>query len=82
VGAPNLQGDIMTYICIHCRKVWTVGEKTDYYSGGLCEKCITRYVRDRQKANGFHDCFARATEVCDEVRCSYRQTCLKVSGVE
>ena len=72
----------MTYICIKCRKVWVVGEETEDYSGGLCDRCITLYVRDKQKACGFHDCFARATEVCDEVKCNYRNLCLKVSGVE
>ena len=82
VGAPKYEGEIMTYICIRCRKVWVVDHPTDEYSGGLCDKCIIRYVRDKQSRLGYHDCFGRATEVCGETRCRYIQACLKVSGVE
>ena len=65
----------MTYVCIRCRTTWIVGEASAEVSGGLCDRCITEYVRDRQKNNGFHDCFKRATQTCSETCCSYWEVC-------
>lgn len=67
----------MTYICIKCKNNWIVGEPTAFphISGGLCETCMTKYVRNRQKKDGYHDCFKRAVEVCDRLECSYWLLC-------
>ena len=67
----------MTYICIKCRKIWVNGDHTSEYSGGLCEECTTDYIRDRQKGQGFHDCFNRAVELCSKEGCSYWLLCNK-----
>jgi hypothetical protein len=65
----------MTYVCIRCRSTWVVGEASAEVSGGLCDCCITEYVRCKQKNNGFHDCFKRATQACSETSCSYWEVC-------
>ena len=65
----------MTYICIKCRKIWVSGPHTSEYSGGLCEGCTIDYIRDRQKRQGFHDCFKRAIELCSKGGCSYWLLC-------
>lgn len=64
----------MTYICVKCGKKWVKDEESDEVSGGLCYRCITEYVRERQKNQGLHDCFARNTEECTEV-CKYSKQC-------
>jgi hypothetical protein len=68
----------MQYVCIRCGDTWSVGETTDEPSGGLCDRCITQYVRDKQKYQGNHDCFRRATENCARTECSYWEPCLRV----
>ena len=65
----------MKYVCIRCGVTWIVGESTDEPSGGLCDKCITTYVRDKQKREGVNDCFKRSTENCSETDCSYWEPC-------
>ena len=65
----------MTYICIKCRTIWISGDHTSEYSGGLCEVCTTDYIRDRQKSQGFHDCFKKAIELCSRADCSYWLLC-------
>ena len=65
----------MTYICIKCRTIWVSGDHTSEYSGGLCEVCTTDYIRDRQKSQGFHDCFKKAIELCSKAGCSYWLLC-------
>lgn len=65
----------MNYICIKCKATWTIGEPTDQLSGGICDRCITEYVREKQKNNGFHDCFKRAVSACSEMDCSYWEVC-------
>jgi len=65
----------MTYICIKCRKIWVNGGHTKDYSGGLCKECTTDYIRERQKSQGFDDCFKRAIEVCSIKECSYWFLC-------
>ena len=67
----------MTYICIKCRKTWVDGHHTKEYSGGLCEDCVTGYIRAKQKNQGFHDCFKKAIEVCSRGECSYWLLCNK-----
>ncbi len=67
----------MTYICIKCRKTWDNGGRSSEYSGGLCEDCTSEYVREKQKNQGFHDCYKRAVEVCSRDECSYWQLCNK-----
>lgn len=73
----------MQYQCIRCDTVW--GEKhpndrDDYYSHGLCKCCLviglTPIYRGRQIKEGNPDCFAKATNYCDQDRCCYRLTCL------
>jgi len=64
----------MTYVCIRCGAKWVKNGESDELSGGLCEKCIKVYVRSKQLEKGFHDCFARNTEVCSE-KCSYGEIC-------
>lgn len=67
----------MTYVCIKCRKTWGKGGRSSEYSGGLCEDCTLQYVREKQKSQGFHDCYKRAVEICSKDDCSYWQLCNK-----
>jgi hypothetical protein len=67
----------MTYICIKCRKTWGNGGRSGDYSGGLCEDCTLKYVRKKQKNQGFDDCYKRAVEVCSRDDCSYWHLCNK-----
>lgn len=67
----------MTYICVKCRKTWNVGDPTDEYSGGICDDCITKYVRNKQLEKGFHDCFKRAVTECSRDECSYWDLCCR-----
>lgn len=67
----------MTYICIKCRKTWMRGEGSHEPSGGLCIDCATDYIRMRQRKNGFHDCFRRATAICATMNCTYWSCCNK-----
>ena len=67
----------MDYVCIKCRKTWRKGEPSDEVSGGLCDECIIRYVRDKQKSQGHHDCFRRATEICSRKDCTYYDLCIR-----
>jgi hypothetical protein len=69
----------MNYVCIRCGVTWVVGESTAEPSGGLCKKCITTYVRDKQKREGVNDCFNRAIENCSETECSYWEPCNRES---
>lgn len=39
----------MRYICIKCDVIWIIGEPGAELSGGLCDRCITQYVREKQK---------------------------------
>ena len=71
----------MTYICIKCETKWTIGKPTAEVSGGLCDSCITQYVRRKQISQGFHDCFRRATAICARPECSYFWHCLKGSNI-
>jgi hypothetical protein len=64
----------MTYICVKCGKKWVKDGESDEVSGGLCYRCITEYVRERQKNQGFHDCFARNIEECSK-ECRYSECC-------
>ena len=66
----------MTYICIRCERVWTIGVQTDPpHSGGLCDWCITDYIRNRQTLNGLTECFR--TNKCPEgtTSCVYKDVC-------
>jgi hypothetical protein len=65
----------MNYVCIRCGATWVIGEFSGEPSGGLCDVCITQYVRERQKSQGYYDCFRRATENCSEKECSYWEPC-------
>ena len=65
----------MNYVCIRCRDTWIVGEPTDAPSGGLCERCITEYIRAKQKRQGLDDCFKRANDSCSETDCTYWEPC-------
>lgn len=67
----------MTYACIKCRTLWQVGLPSEEVSGGLCKECFIEYIRDRQRRQGFHDCFGRATERCSRVGCNYHEICCK-----
>ena len=67
----------MHYICIRCGTTWIVGKATGERSGGLCDFCITKYVREKQKSRGFDDCFRRTTDDCSETECSYWDLCIK-----
>ena len=67
----------MTYVCVKCGSTWLIGEPTAEPSGGLCRGCITGYARGKQRARGYHDCFARATEPCARTECFYHEACCK-----
>ena len=67
----------MTYICIKCDRLWVVGEPSAEWSGGLCDDCITEYVRSKQIRDGFEDCFRRAIEICSKSECRYHELCCK-----
>jgi hypothetical protein len=64
------------YICIKCRRTWSEGKDAEGPSGGLCDQCITEYIRKKQRKEGHKDCFRRATEECSE-DCKYKTECLK-----
>lgn len=65
----------MKYICIKCRVFWVDGVNRDSISGGVCESCITDYIRTRQIEKGFEDCFRRNTELCSKKECDYWEIC-------
>jgi len=67
----------MIYVCIKCGDRWTVQNCSDEISGGLCETCITAYIREKQQFHGLQDCFKRATEECPKRECSYWSLCNK-----
>jgi len=69
----------MTYICIRCEALWVVGEPSAEFSGGLCDECITSYVRGKQEKEGYDPCFRRAVEVCSR-ECKYHELCCKPLG--
>ena len=62
-------------ICIKCRKIWVSGPITNHPSGAICEDCMTAWIRGKQVSQGYHDCFGRATEVCDRLECNYWMLC-------
>ena len=47
------------------------------YSGGICESCITEYVRGKQKKRGEDPCFKeeRTIKVCERNDCTYHEFC-------
>ena len=47
------------------------------YSGGICESCITEYVRGKQKNRGEDPCFKRerTIKVCERNDCTYHEFC-------
>lgn len=68
--------------CIRCRGVWGEGDpETEGYSHGLCPDCLRDTLaplyRKRQLAEGNFDCFAKSSGFCDQVKCKYREVCLK-----
>jgi len=67
----------MRYICIKCGLIWIVDGNTEESSGGICDACIIEYIRARQLAYGFHDCFRRNKELCSDTKCSYWDICNK-----
>jgi ribosomal protein L40E len=67
----------MKYVCIRCETTWIVGKATNEPSGGLCDRCITQYIRKKQKERGFHDCFRKGPDDCVETECSYWDSCIK-----
>lgn len=54
-----------------------MGEPTSEFSGGLCDKCFTEWVRGKQLERGFEDCFRRAIEVCSRTECTFHELCCK-----
>ncbi len=71
----------MKYQCIHCLKIWGEGTpEIDGYSHGLCSDCLkialTPLYRKQQKQEGNFDCFAKASDFCDQYGCKYRTICL------
>jgi hypothetical protein len=70
----------MKFACIRCPETWGEGNpEAEGYSHGLCLNCLretlTPTVRRRQLREGFHDCFARATEKCARAGCKYWEVC-------
>jgi len=61
-------------------KIFTKGNNNHHLSGGLCDQCITDYVRAKQIKNGFEDCFKRAVEVCGRDDCNYHDLCCRGLG--
>ena len=55
------------------KKLWK--QDPQPYSGGICEQCITEYVREKQKKSGFDDCFKRALAICGRFECRYHDLC-------
>lgn len=45
------------------------------YSGGICESCITEYIRGKQTQRGEDDCFKRVIKVCEHKVCKYHDFC-------
>jgi len=71
-----------TYLCIKCRKEWTIedGYSDPVPSGSLCKPCLKESLaplyRKRQSEEKNFDCFGKATDYCDQSCCKYRQICL------
>jgi DNA-directed RNA polymerase subunit RPC12/RpoP len=70
------------YLCIRCKKTWRIdnGDIDDAPSGSLCKPCLKQSLaplyRKRQSAERNFDCFAKATDYCDQHQCKYRELCL------
>lgn len=74
-------GKAMMFQCIRCRITWGEGTpEVDGYSHGLCQPCLKEALipiyRKRQVQEGNFDCFARASDYCDQELCLYRSICL------
>lgn len=67
----------MDHICIRCHYTWLPEheEANGQTTADLCERCLTVWVRSKQKAAGLHDCFKRATELCSRKDCMWFQMC-------
>lgn len=70
------------YLCIMCKKTWRIdnGDMDNTPSGSLCKLCLKQSLvalyRKRQSKEGNFDCFAKATNYCDQLQCKYRELCL------
>ena len=53
----------MNYVCIACGATWRVGKPTDEPSGGLCDRCIRRYVRKNKEAGDFTAAFEERIKI-------------------
>ena len=73
----------MNYLCVKCKKMWTVddGDTDPTPSGGLCPPCLKESLiplyRKKQLREGNFDCFGKAEDYCDQVKCKYRKMCVK-----
>jgi len=75
--------------CLKCGKEWTKEcshpwEHKDTTSS-LCDSCYRKVasplIHKRQLREGNFDCFAKATDYCDQFLCKYRKFCF-VGGEE
>jgi hypothetical protein len=74
----------MMYECVRCRGRWGEFDKNNddgFLSHGLCKDCLrdslTLLYRKRQRKEGNPDCFAKASDYCDQFACCYRYVCLR-----
>ncbi len=68
---------MMTHICIKCGHVWVNDLPSEDLSGGVCDECITAYVRNKQIERGYDPCFRRKGIMCPDKECTYFETCNK-----
>jgi len=76
------------YLCIKCGKSWESGDDDPDVtpSGSLCKPCLKECLiplyRKRQAEEGNFDCYAKATNYCDQLGCKYRELCLTSTRLE
>ncbi len=68
---------MMTHICIKCGHVWINGSPSEDLSGGICDECITTYIRNRQRGRGYVPCFRSKGIMCPDRECTYFEACNK-----
>lgn len=66
---------MMTHVCIKCGHVWIEGSPSDDLSGGVCDECITAYIRNRQIRDGYDPCFRSKGIMCPDKNCKYFESC-------
>jgi hypothetical protein len=69
----------MCWTCINCGHTWGSDDIID--SHGLCRKCLTDKLKQKQLDKGYTPCFGYFNSMGDNCnKCSMREVCSKYSG--